>query len=599
MMAYSNKTITGLAIMAMGICLNSPSLWGQEASLAAQRGPHYVGEPFVIQVTAAGFDEEPTPEVTLGKNPDGLRVAFLNVSPSVSSSITIINGRRTESRRVVFRFNYRVTGVRPGDFLVPSVTVKQGGKSARTNPLTLSVRKIDEDPNMRIELLLPDAPVYPGQKVKVKVKWWYAGDFSDVNQLTIYSPLFDKFEFQDQPVARGDSALPLTGAKGKTQVKAVVSKQTLDGKQYMVATAERTLLAEKVGEHKFDPIVVNVSKVVRWKRDFFGDRVAAAVRRIQARGKPAKLTVKPLPLKDRPESFAGAIGSGFSIQARASNTVVKLGDPITLTLTLRGDGRLQNASLPPLFADGKGLDPKQFTAPQDSIPGEMTEDGKEFKVSVRVIGSGVSQVPPIAYSWFDPELGEYKTTMSTPIAMQVGKARIVGTQDVVSARPNASGNGGKTAPVQPAANEPAGFDTSGADLAVVADAGRLLANTRDRFGGTTTLIAVYASSFCVLGFMFILGRRAGRDPQAVAARKSVRRQIGRLRQAGGMSSSRQAVEISEALRILAPHVPVEKRDELDQIMRDCDNLAFSTSDRADADGSDLHARAMALAKEIG
>lgn len=598
-MVCGNKTISCLAVAALGICLNATVLWGQEASLAAQRGPHYVGEPFIMQVTAAGFEEEPTPEVTLGKSPDGLRIAFLNVSPSVSSSITIINGRRTESRTVVFRFNYRVTGVRAGDFLVPSVTVKQGGKSARTNPLTLAVRKIDEDPNMRIELLLPDAPVYPGQRVKVKVRWWYAGDFSDVNQLVIYSPLFDKFEFQDQPVRRGDSALPLTGAKGKTQVKAVVSKQTLDGKQYMVATAERTLLTEKVGKHQFDPIVVNVSKVVQWKRDFFGDRVAAAVRRIQARGKPAKLTVKPLPLKDRPESFAGAIGSGFSIQARASNTVVKLGDPITLTLTLRGDGRLQNAGLPPLFADGKGLDPKQFTTPTDSIPGEMTEDGKEFKVSVRIIGPDVSQVPPIAYSWFDPELGEYKTTMSAPIAMQVGKARIVGTQDVVSARPNIPDNSGKPSPVEPATNVRSGFDTSGADLAIVADAGRLLANTEDRFGGTTTLVAVYVSSFFALLVMLILGRRAARDPQVVAARRDVRRQIGRLRRAGGMSPGQQAAEVSAALRILAPHVPAEKRDELDRIMRDCDNLAFATSARVDSEGSDLHVRALALVREVG
>jgi len=598
-MACCNKTIYRLAIAALGICLNSTVLWGQKASLAAQRGPHYVGEPFVIQVTAAGFDEEPTPEITLGQNPDGLRIAFLNVSPSVSSSITIINGRRTESRTVVFRFNYRVTGVRAGNFLVPAVTVKQGRKSAKTNPLTLAIRKIDEDPNMRIELLLPDAPVYPGQRVKVKVKWWYAGNLSDVNQLIIYSPLFDKFEFQDQPVRRGDSALPLTGAKGKTQVKAVVTKQTLDGKQYMVATAERTLLAEKVGEHQFNPIVVNVSQVVRWKRDFFGDRVAAAVRRIQARGKPARLTVKPLPLKNRPESFAGAIGSGFSIKARASHTVVKLGDPITLTLTLRGDGRLQNAGLPPLFADGKGLDPKQFTTSGDSIPGEMTEDGKEFKVSVRIIDPSVSQVPPIAYSWFDPELGEYKTTTSTPIAMQVGKAKIVGTRDVVSARPNVAEDGGKSSPSKPATNVPSGFDTSGADLAIVADAGRLLVNTEDRFGGTTTLVAIYVSSVLALLVMFVLGRRAARDPQAVAARSNVHQQIGRLRRAGGMSAGQQAVEISAVLRILATHVPMEKRDELDRIMRDCDNLAFATSDRVDSDELDLHARAMALVKEIG
>lgn len=570
---------------------------GREARLAAERGPHYVGEPFVMQVTASGFDEEPTPEVMLGKMPEGLRVSFLGVNPSVSTSITIVNGRRTESRRVVFNFNYRLTGARAGNVQVPAVTVKQGTKTATTNALSLAIQEIEKDPDMRIELLLPETSIYPGQRAKVSVRWWYAGNVSDINQLTIYSPLFDKFEFQDEPVRRGDSALPLTGAKGKVQVKAVVSRQTRDGKQYMVATADRILVADRAGEYVLDPIIVNVSKVVQWRRDVFGDRVPAAVKRLQAVGKPVRLTVKPLPLAGRPESFAGAIGSGFSLNVRAGSTVVKLGDPIALTLTLRGDGKLDNASLPPLFADGKGLDPKQFSVPDGQVAGEVTRDGKQFTLSVRVTDPAVNQIPPMAYSWFDPEQGKYVTTLSDPIALQVGRAKIVSSGDVVSTRANGPANPGK-APRAAAGDEARGrFDTSGADLAIVTAPALLLADVERRFGGATVPAAIYGLSAALVVVMFILGRRASVDPSVLAARRTIHQQRAKLRQAGRLAGGERAAAVAAALRALAPHARAASRDELDRIVRECDDVAFARSERRGSDG-DLYARALALAKEM-
>ena len=60
-----------------------------------------------------------------------------------------------------------------------------------------------------------------------------------------------------------------------------------------------------------------------------------------------------------PPSFAGAVGRGFSLEAAADRSVVQLGDPITLTLTIRGDGNLGNVALPALEGE-HGFSPERF-----------------------------------------------------------------------------------------------------------------------------------------------------------------------------------------------------------------------------------------------
>ena len=101
-------------------------------------------------------------------------------------------------------------------------------------------------------------------------------------------------------------------------------------------------------------------------------------------------------------------------------------------MTLRGSGNLENASLPPLSADG-GLDPRQFRLPAGEVAGTLDNDGKKFSVTVRVEDEAVSEIPAIAYSWFDPTEEAYRTTRSKPIALRVMPARIVSATDVVTA----------------------------------------------------------------------------------------------------------------------------------------------------------------------
>ena len=154
--------------------------------------------------------------------------------------------------------------------------------------------------------------------------------------------------------------------------------------------------------------------------------------------------VKPFPLEGRPGSFAGAVGEGFSIEVAADRTVVRVGDPIGLTIALRGKGNLDNASLPPLSAEG-GLNPDRFRLPEGDTPGKMADGVKQFQISVRVTDESVIEIPKLAYSWFDPETETYRTAHSKPIALRVMPAQVVSASDVVSATPPSA----SPAPQQP------------------------------------------------------------------------------------------------------------------------------------------------------
>ena len=74
--------------------------------------------------------------------------------------------------------------------------------------------------------------------------------------------------------------------------------------------------------------------------------------------------------------------------------------------------------------------------PAEPPTGELSDDGKTktFKVTAQVTGPA-TEIPAIAFSYFDPAKGAYQTIHSEPIALSVKGGSVVGAGDVVAARP--------------------------------------------------------------------------------------------------------------------------------------------------------------------
>jgi len=290
--------------------------------VATQEPPYYAGEPVVVQFTVEGFDEQPEPtcEMQLEKPAPSLRGQMAGTTPSVFSQIIQRNGQLYQAKSITYRIDYLVTADQPGEYTVGPFAIKQGRKDSRVESLKMTFQEVPANPNMRVRLLLPDKPLYPDQRVPVRIEWWYAGDFDDVLKLRIYSPLFDQFRFAPDPQPqRGASRLPIDTKDGSLGLTAETREEELDGKRFPVVTATRTLIPDRVGEFALTPIAATARKVTEWARDRspFGDldsgfggslfrdlmgdrRRPASTELVRALGEPQKVIVNPFPLESRP-----------------------------------------------------------------------------------------------------------------------------------------------------------------------------------------------------------------------------------------------------------------------------------------------------------
>ncbi len=565
--------------------------------LAADEGPYYTGAPISIQVVADGFEEDPQPTVT-APTPRDAQLKLVGVSPSVSSSIQIINGRVSRSKRVRFIYNYRFLATKPGAYALEPFRISQGGHTKNTRSFQLQVGEVPVGGDQRVRLVLPDGPIFVGQRIPVKLEWWLKSGLLDrLVEQQARVPLFDMttaFRFEDVEAKDTRNRLTINLASGPETKAATIRRENWKGDRYIVVVVERAMIPLKAGEHPIEPASVTVEEGVRWRRDIFGERSATRVRKLRAVDGKRTLTVKDLPATGRPGSFAGAVGNGFSLEVAADRSVVRVGDPIRLDITLRSESEAPTAALPPLAASG--LSPHEFRVPEGEVAGIHRDGAKHFEITIRVLDENVREVPPIAYSWFDPESGQYQTAKSRPIALSVGAAQVVSAGDVVRPPvPDAKGRTGEeSAPrSMPPAPETAGrkpvITLTVADLAIEKDLSRLLAASGSSLTSMPFQAACYLLGIGLLIMAYFDRRRASVDPLLAARRKEMKQLRDRV------AKARTAAELAASLRHMAAittHVP---RQALDPLLGECDALAFAPGGAAREVGAEVRRRARDLA----
>ena len=389
----------------------------------------HTGMPFTLTLTAEGFEEEPVPpapELAI----DGCEVVFLGMNPSVASHVQIINGRRTQWKQVTFNYQWRIVAPAEGGYAIPPLRLEQNGEAATTRRATFQVQDVPGTADMQIRMRLPDRPVWVGETFHVAVDWLLA---REVESHEFAVPLFDVEGAQvEAPSVGGQQSLRFPAGTGDVVLPLERSELQRGGRNYTRFFFPARVTLSRAETVDLAPVRVVARLQVGTARDSWGFR-RARYELFRAEGQRERLTVRPLPQAGRPASFVNAIGSGFAIDVQASRTVVSVGDPIELTVRLRGDGALAGLSLPPLAS--AGLPPAHFGVTGSNPVGTVDDDAKSktFVVTARVKSAEVREVPPLEFSYFDPVAGEYRTVASQPIALSVGSAQLVGVADVVAA----------------------------------------------------------------------------------------------------------------------------------------------------------------------
>ena len=594
----SNRWIDSFAVsfatsMIALLCLVWPgSTVAAEVRVQIARGPYYVGEAFEVQVVATDFEEEPAPEISVGVY-GGISLRLVGVSPSTSTSISIINGKMTRVHEVTFVYRYELTGTRAGRIRIPEFLVEQVGVSKSTRSFEIEIEGVPTSNLVHVELDLPDGPIFVGQKIKVAVEFRIDRQMqADLVSYQLHVPLFDSpaVRFLDEPNPDAETHLEVQTEAGVLRLPASSREETIRGRRTLIVRAKRTMIAVSPDEIRVEAAKVFVSRGAGYRRDIFNQRRATSTEKFMAQDRAISIEVAEVPRRGRPGSFAGAVGEGFSLEVTADRSVVQLGEPIQLSFHLRGDGDLSSASLPPLDADGL-LDRRKFRLPEDSPAGILDEDGKHFEVTLRVLDSGVREIPALAYSWFDAETRNFETTRSRPIALSVGAAEIIGA-DAVTRRPNVAqdparrsgaadasmgASDGTTSSAQDSDRvvRSTSLSLTGANLAVERDSAKLLRNVRS--GGRNQMVtaALYGAGLALIGFAAFDARRRAADPVLVKRARAFKRAELAIEKAFELPEEAAASVLGRALRELVAELPSEAGPAFDQLISECDTLRFA------------------------
>lgn len=508
------------------------------AIFRVERGEPHAGLPFVLTLVIEGFDESPAPTPPTLAIPNA-KVVAMGATPNVSQSIQIINGRRIDNREVRWVLRYRVEAASAGLLKVPATTVVQGAKKATAPGGDVEVSAIASTDDMKIELKLPGRAVWVGEVLPIEIVWLLRRNAEDQTLVVPMLAQGDQFLIAAPPADNPRQTLAF--AAGARDLSLPYEQDQIDvgGQRYTRFRFTVFATPRRAGKIELAPSSV-VAALAVGRPDIFGQSATRLFRAVDA---PRSLEVKDLPLADRPPSFSGAVGATFDLSTSASRSVVQLGEPVELTITVRSDQRLDALAAPTLAGEG-GLPTDKFTLPPDLPSGELSADGKTktFKVAVQVTGPA-TEIPSLAFSYFDPVKGTYQTTRSQPIALAVRGGSIVGANDVVSATPAAPSS---ATPTATAAVE----SMSGADLVLSTPS----ATTAAPLGGsalTLVLVLLYAVPLGLFALRSWQRRTASQRGEAAEVRSARRRVEAELAKAATAPARESAGPLGEALRALA------------------------------------------------
>jgi hypothetical protein len=129
------------------------------------------------------------------------------------------------------------------------------------------------------------------------------------------------------------------------------------------------------------------------------------------------LEIKALPVAGQPAAFSGAVGR-FELRASVAAAKVHASEPVTLQVTLQGQGDLDRVDLPgvPSSADWKAY---PTTAKTEAPVAGKRLGRKTFEQVLVPLHGGQLTIPPVSLGVFDPVVGRYTAIETSPLTVAV------------------------------------------------------------------------------------------------------------------------------------------------------------------------------------
>lgn len=188
----------------------------------------------------------------------------------------------------------------------------------------------------------------------------------------------------------------------------------VDGREFRARGIRKVqLIALKTGSLPLDSASVKVQTTFIDAANHADRNTAAAL----IKSKPQSVNVEPLPKEGQPDNFSGAIGQ-FEIRATVDHNKLPAGENNRLHIHITGTGNLDGVSVPDInWPDGiQSYDARDSQSVNKTrFPMERSLD---FDVPFIGNKEGGIKIPPIIFSYFNPDTKKYVTDSTDTIPIQ-------------------------------------------------------------------------------------------------------------------------------------------------------------------------------------
>lgn len=355
--------------------------------------------------------------------PDTSRLTDFDIvgGPSIQSSFRWVNGRTASSRTFTYSLRPRKTGT----LRIPALGILHEGRTYRSNALQVTVLPAgpqqQPDPRRQSPGNQPRRPGPAPEPPEVRLR--VEADRSSVvvgEQVTIRFMLSTQTELLNYQLAENPTFPGFWTEDVDLPENLDMKRVKIDGELFTELTLMKKVLFPTTAGRLTIPAVAYRVQVRRRSQGPLESFFFTPTETLMRSSQPLSIDVRPLPEQGRPAGFSGAVGH-FELSVEADRQEARVNDAVGLRVQIVGEGSLNAVAAPEIagLSDFKKYEPRVTT--NSGVNRDKYRAEKTWDYVVIPLAPGEQEIPPVTFSYFEPEQKVYKEVTSERIPIHVAR----------------------------------------------------------------------------------------------------------------------------------------------------------------------------------